>query len=87
MSDKQFDNGFGGVDEQAVNDHLEGLVGIDRSFRLMNLARETTQAVSGNQFTLGKKKDPKAVFRKKAKDDRFNDEAIEFYLKHFCSWG
>ena len=88
MSDK-FKGPFGGVDEQAVNDHLEGLVGINRSFRLMDIARAATQSASGNQFTLNprQKVDPEKVFRKRAENENFSKESIDFYVKYFRSWG
>ena len=88
MSNCQFKGPFGGIDEQAINDHLEDLVGIDRAFRLMNIARNAIQAASGNSHKLFSydKVDRKKWFRKKAESENFSKEAINFYIKYFTQW-
>lgn len=87
---EEFKSPFGGVDEQAVNDALEEMIGVDRSFRLMSLWRDCHMHArgkgdSGASFmeTRSRHEVAEASFRKKAKAERYPDKAIEHYLKYF----
>ena len=78
---KLIKNPFGGIDEQAMNDQLEEIVGINGAFRLLDCMNEAGYAVSGDKYAFPKRKRTKIdVFRRIAKNRGFSDEAVEAYV-------
>ena len=67
---EEFQGPFGGIDEQAVTEALEDMIGINRSFALMRL----WQAARSDRER----------FRKAAKRDGFPENAVEHYLRYIA---
>tara|TARA_B100001778_G_scaffold334952_2_gene349482 strand:- start:11191 stop:11418 length:228 start_codon:yes stop_codon:yes gene_type:complete len=65
---EEFKGPFGGIDEQAVTDALEDMIGINRSFALMRLWQAS--------------RNDRERFRKAADRDGFPSKAVEHYLKY-----
>jgi hypothetical protein len=64
----EFQTPFGGIDEQAVTDALEDMIGINRSFALMRLWQGC--------------RNDRDRFRKAAERDGFPSKAVEHYLAY-----
>lgn len=69
--------------EQDANEKLEGLVGIDRAFRLMRHWEASVQAASGNRYTLDPHRHVDQIenFRRRARRDGFSEAAIDCYAR------
>lgn len=68
--------------EQQATDKLEQMVGVDRSFRLMDIYRNCRSTASGNKFTLTKMPTVEELFRKFAKQEGYSDQVINHYLNY-----
>lgn len=62
------------------NKELEEKIGINRSFRLMQIYTTAVQSASGNKFTLRKLPSVEERFRKSALAEGYDLETINFYL-------
>lgn len=87
---EEFRGPFGGIDEQAVNDALEDMVGIERSFRLMNIWRDCHMHARGRgdiganfMEKRSRYEITKTSFCKRAENEGFPAKAIEHYITYF----
>lgn len=86
---EEFRSPFGGIDERAVTEALEDMIGVDRSFRLMRLWQNCHMSArgkgdSGASFmeTRSRHEVAETSFRNKAERDGFPSKAVEHYLKY-----
>lgn len=86
---EEFRSPFGGIDEQAVTEALEEMVGISGSFALMRLWQNCHMSTrgrgeSGAPFTetRSRREVAEASFRNAAKRDGYSIEVVEHYLTY-----
>jgi len=76
------DNGFGGIDEQALTDEFEEFVGGPRrGFRLKDIYTRAQQSTSGNRYTLKKMPTTNEVFLRMAKNDGYTERQAKAFLE------
>jgi len=81
---EKIQNPFGGIDEKAMTDQLESICGIEGSFKLLDIMRESQQAASGNRYTLNTRHhiDYIKLFKEKAKFNGFSKKQIDAFLDY-----
>ena len=80
---KLIKNPFGGIDEQAMTDQLERIIGINRCFRLKDIYTNAQNSASGNRFFgFGKVMTTEEYFIRAATRERFVRTEIDAYLDY-----
>jgi len=81
---KLIKNPFGGIDEQAMTEQLERVIGINRCFRLKDIYSSAQNSSSGNRYQLHSHKimTTEEYFIKAATRERFVRTEIDAYLDY-----
>jgi hypothetical protein len=79
---KLIKNPFGGIDEQAMTEQLERVIGINRCFRLKDIYTSAQNSASGNCFKFGKVMTTEEYFIRAATNNRFVRTEIDAYLDY-----
>lgn len=76
------DNGFGGKDEAAMQEHFEHLVGgVAKAERLLWLWKNSFKSGTKYDFLMGRGKIREEVFEAKAKAEGFTQNQIECFYE------
>lgn len=76
------DNGFGGKDEAAMQEHFEHLVGsVAKTNRFLRLWNNSYKSGTKYDFLMGRGKTKEEVFEAKAKAEGFTQEQIECFYE------
>lgn len=82
MSKFFIDNGFGGKDEQKMQDHFEELVGgVARATQMLNLWNQSYQRGTMTDFLQGHGTLKKQAFERAAKREGFTQEMIDCFYE------
>lgn len=78
--DFYIDNGFGGKDEQAMQDNFEDLCGgVAKAEHLMRIWNNSYKKGSKYDFLMGRGRTKQEVFEKEAKSQGFTDKQIKCF--------